>query len=70
MVEKGGQRFVNIHEKIYIASPQANEHGVFAEVNAKHEVANKQPLDFSITKKCIYPDFSSVILAIVFIGVS
>lgn len=70
VVEKAEQRFVNIHEKIYIASPEANEHGVFADVNAKHEVANKQPLDFSITKNVFTLIFSSLILAIVFIGVA
>ncbi|MES2417191.1 MAG: F0F1 ATP synthase subunit A [Bacteroidota bacterium] len=70
VVEKSGQRFVNYHEKIYIASATPNEHGEFVSVDAKHKVANVMPLDFSITKNVFTLISSSIILIIVFTGVA
>lgn len=53
VVEAGGQRFVNIHEKIYYASEEAH-HGVYAEMDHEtHEVQNAKPLDLSITKNVL-----------------
>ncbi len=70
VVEQNGQRFVKLHEKIYYASAQANEHGSFVEVNAKHESLNAKPLDFSITKNVFSMLLSVAILLVVFIGVA
>lgn len=70
VVEKNGQRFVKLHEKIYYASAQANEHGSFVEVNEKHESLNAKPLDFSITKNVFSMLLSVTILLVVFIGVA
>ena len=50
VVEKNGQRFVNYHEKIYIASEKPNEHGEYVNADADHKSSNVLPLDFSITK--------------------
>jgi len=70
VVEKNGQRFVNYHEKIYVASATPNEHGEYVSVDAKHKVANVSPLDFSITKNAFTLIFSSVVLIILFVGVA
>jgi F-type H+-transporting ATPase subunit a len=70
VVEKSGQRFVNYHEKIYLASATPNEHGEYVNVDAKHKVANAMPLDFSITKNVFTLIFSAVVLVILFIGVA
>lgn len=69
VVEKNGQRFINLHEKIYYASAVANEHGEFADINAKHQVSNAMPIDLSITKNVFTLIFSSIVLAILFIRV-
>ena len=51
VVEAGGQRFVNVHEKIYYASDAANDQGVYATIDHEtHEVSNAKPWDISITK--------------------
>lgn len=70
VVEKDGQRFVNYHEKIYIASLTPNEHGEYVAVDADHKVSNVKPLDFSITKNVFTLMFSAVVLIIVFVGVA
>ncbi|MES2651760.1 MAG: F0F1 ATP synthase subunit A [Bacteroidota bacterium] len=70
VVEKNGQRFVNYHEKIYIASVSPNAHGEYVDVDAKHKVSNVMPLDFSITKNVFTLIFSAVVLIIVFVGVA
>ncbi len=69
VVEKGGQRFVKLHEKIYYASAQANEHGQYVELDKEHHAVNKMPLDLSITKNVFTILFSAIVLAIIFIGV-
>jgi F-type H+-transporting ATPase subunit a len=70
VVESAGQRFVKMHEKIYYASAQANEHGQFAEVDAEHHVLNKRPLDFSITKNVCTLLLSVVVILAVFLKVA
>jgi len=67
VVEEGGQRFVNVHNKIYYASEEANEEGVWAEVNHDtHEVTNASPLDFSITKNVASLLFGATLILILF----
>jgi F-type H+-transporting ATPase subunit a len=67
VVEEGGQRFVNVHNKIYYASEEANEEGVWAEVNHEtHEVTNASPLDFSITKNVASLLFGATLILILF----
>jgi F-type H+-transporting ATPase subunit a len=70
VVEKNGQRFVNFHDKIYIASATPNEHGEYVNVDTKHKVANLMPLDLSITKNVFTLLFSAIVLAITFISVA
>ena len=70
VVEKNGQRFVNYHEKIYIASATPNEHGEYVTVDADHKASNIMPLDFSITKNVFTLIFSAVVLIIIFVGVA
>lgn len=70
VVAVNGQRFVKLHEKIYYASAQANEHGAYVELNAKHEALNAKPLDFSITKNVFSLLVSISLLLLVFISVA
>lgn len=70
VVSVNGQRFVKLHEKIYYASAQADEHGAFVTFNAKHEALNAKPLDFSITKNVFSLLVSVVMLLVVFIAVA
>jgi F-type H+-transporting ATPase subunit a len=68
VAEAGGQRFVNLHEKIYYASDAPNEHGVYAQADpVTHEVANAKPLDISITKNVASLFVSVVIILVLFI---
>lgn len=69
VVEANGQRFVKLHEKIYYATAQPNEHGAFVEVNEKHEAKNAKPIDLSITKNVFSLLVSVTVLLIVFISV-
>jgi F-type H+-transporting ATPase subunit a len=70
VVEKGGQRFVKLHEKIYLASEQANAHGQYVELDEKHHAHNARPLDFSLTKNTCTLLLSVVILLLVFLSVA
>lgn len=70
VVEKGGQRFVKMHEKIYYASDAANEHGQYVELNAEHHALNKRPLDFSITKNVCTLFLSVIVTLAVFLNVA
>ncbi|MDP4742460.1 MAG: F0F1 ATP synthase subunit A [Schleiferiaceae bacterium] len=68
VAEAGGQRFINLHEKIYYASDAPNEHGVYAQADAAtHEVANAKPWDISITKNVASLLVSVVIILVLFI---
>ena len=68
VAEAGGQRFVNLHEKIYYASDAPNEHGVYAQADpVTHEVANAKPWDISITKNVASLFVSVVIILVLFI---
>ncbi|CAM4172218.1 ATP synthase F0 subcomplex A subunit [Pedobacter westerhofensis] len=70
VVERAGQRFVSVHDKIYYASAQANEHGAYAEHDAAGKVKNARPLDFSITKNVCTLLLSVVLLLAVFLKVA
>lgn len=69
VVEKGGQRFMKFHEKIYYASEAANAEGQYVELDEKDHAVNAKPIDFSITKNVFSLLVSVVILLILFINV-
>jgi F-type H+-transporting ATPase subunit a len=50
VVEKGSQRFVKYHEKIYYASEKADSHGSFVNKGDDGAILNDKPIDISITK--------------------
>ncbi len=70
VVEKDGQRFVKMHEKIYLASNTANEHGQYVDLDEKHHPKNARPLDFSLTKNACTLILSVIVLLVVFISVA
>jgi F-type H+-transporting ATPase subunit a len=70
VVEKGGQRFVKFHEKIYYASEAANDHGQFVALNKDHHAENARPLDLSLTKNACTLLLSVVVLLVVFLNVA
>jgi len=70
VVEKDGQRFVKMHEKIYFASETANEHGQYVNLNKEHHAENARPLDLSLTKNTCTLLISVVILLVVFLSVA
>ncbi|NCG43683.1 MAG: F0F1 ATP synthase subunit A [Proteobacteria bacterium] len=65
VVEAGGQRFVNHHEKIYYSSQAANHDGAFVEMRDGLAVSAK-PVDMSITKTVASLLFSAVLLMWIF----
>lgn len=68
VAEAGGQRFVNIHEKIYYASDAPNEHGVYAQADpVTHEVTNAKPWDVSITKNVASLFVSALVILFLFL---
>ena len=70
VVEKDGQRFVKMHEKIYYASATPNEHGQYVDLDEKHHASNARPLDFSLTKNVCTLILSVVIILAVFLNVA
>lgn len=74
VVEKDGQRFVNLGEDIFYASATPNEHGQYIEYtkNEKGEtvIANKKPLDFSITKNVTQLFLSALVLILLFTSIA
>ena len=68
VVEKGGQKFVKLHEEIYYANAEA-EHGSYISHDAEHHATNAKPLDFSITK-LVFSMFVSMILLVLIFGFS
>jgi F-type H+-transporting ATPase subunit a len=50
VVEKGEQRFVKFHEKIYYASEKANAEGSYVTLDEEHHPTNLMPTDLSITR--------------------
>lgn len=70
VVERNGERFVKLHEKIYFASDVANNHGQYINLDDKHHAQNKRPLDFSITKNVCTLLLSIVVLLVIFISVA
>lgn len=68
VAEAGGQRFVNLHEKIYYASDAPNEHGVYAQADpVTHEVTNAKPWDVSITKNVASLFVSALVILFLFL---
>jgi F-type H+-transporting ATPase subunit a len=70
VVERKGLRFVKVHEKIYYASAQANEHGNFVDLDEKHHATNARPLDISLTKNACTLLLSIVVILAVFLNVA
>jgi F-type H+-transporting ATPase subunit a len=70
VVERKGLRFIKVHEKIYYASAQANEHGNFVDLDEKHHPTNARPLDISLTKNACTLLLSIVIILAVFLNVA
>jgi F-type H+-transporting ATPase subunit a len=70
VVERAGQRFVKLHEKIYYASEVANAEGEYVELDANHHAHNARPLDFSITKNVCTLLLSVVVMLAVFLNVA
>lgn len=70
VVEKGGQRVVKFHGKIYYASVAPNLHGQFVDLDEKHHALNARPLDLSITKNVCTLFISIIILLAVFLNVA
>lgn len=68
VVEAAGQRFVNLHEKIYYASAQPNAHGAYVDMDEEHHALNEAPLDFSITKNVFSMFFSMVLIFWIFLS--
>ncbi len=66
-VERGGQRFVKVHEKIYYAENEADAHGVYVVHGEDHAVLSAKPLDFSITKNVFSLLMSAILLLALFI---
>lgn len=73
VVEKAGMRFARSHGKIYYASEEPL-HGSYVHhvANEKGEevVANKRPIDFSITKNVFTIFFSVALLLVIFLTVA
>jgi len=70
VIERAGQRFVKLHEKIYYASETANAEGEYVELGADHHATNARPLDFSITKNVCTLILSVVVMLLVFLNVA
>ncbi|RZK79683.1 MAG: ATP synthase F0 subunit A [Pedobacter sp.] len=70
VVERKGLRFVKVHEKIYYASAQANEHGNFVDLDEKHHATNARPLDISLTKNACTLLLSIIVILAVFLNVA
>lgn len=70
VVEKDGQRFVKLHEKIYLASETANAEGQYVDLDEDHHAVNARPLNFSITKNVVTLLFSITVLLLVFLNVA
>jgi F-type H+-transporting ATPase subunit a len=70
VVERKGLRFVKVHEKIYYASEQANEHGHFVNLDEKHHPTNARPLDLSLTKNACTLLLSIIVILAVFLNVA
>lgn len=70
VVEKDGQRFVNVHEHIYYANAEADSHDSFASHDAEGKITNAAPLDFSLTKNVCSMFLSIIILLLIFLSVA
>lgn len=68
VVEKNGQKFVKMHEKIYYASSHASHEGAYVDLDAKHHPLNAKPLDFSITRNVFSMFLSMAIMIWFFVG--
>ena len=65
IVEKDGQRFVNVHEKVYVL----NEGETTVKYDEAHHPTNAvRPLDFSITRNVFMMMVSFVVLILIFVS--
>lgn len=69
VVDKGNQKFVKVHEKIYYANPEADAHGSYVSHDEDLHPINAKPLDLSITK-LVFSMFVSIILLLLIFGFS
>lgn len=65
VAEVDGQRFINVHGKIYYASEEQNAHGGWYESHDGHP-ANAKPVDISITKNVFTMLLVAVLLLLIF----
>jgi F-type H+-transporting ATPase subunit a len=67
VVKKNGQKFVNVHEKVYVL----NEGETEVNFDAEHHPTNAQrPLDFSITRNVFMMWVSVIVLLLIFLSAS
>ncbi|GGH69500.1 F0F1 ATP synthase subunit A [Phaeocystidibacter marisrubri] len=66
VAEVNGQRFVNVHDKIYYASEVQNTHGGWYDLDEEGHPINEMPLDFSITKNVFSLLLAAVLLLLIF----
>ena len=66
VVEKQGLNFVRYHNKIYYAIDHAHDGSYIEHGEDGHEVLNKMPLDFSITKVVAGMFISALLMVILF----
>lgn len=65
IAEVNGQRFINVHDKIYYASEVQNAHGGWYEEHDGHPT-NAMPMDFSITKNVLSLLLAATLLLLIF----
>ena len=66
IVERDGQRFINLHEKVYILDPGANELALDAKGHALN--AHRPKLDLSITRNVFMMWVSIALLLFIFLS--
>ena len=66
IVERKGQEFIKYHEKIYYANNTDTDKYVYYDVSGN--VANKKPLDLSITKMVFSMFLSMLLLVLIFVA--
>jgi len=67
IVEKDGQKFANVHEKVYVLNEGENQ----VKYDAEHHPTNaSRPLDFSITRNVFMMWVSVIVLLLIFLSAS
>jgi F-type H+-transporting ATPase subunit a len=70
VVEAGGQRFVNVHDKILYATATPDAHGCYAELDENHKPVGDMPFDLSITKTVFGMLLIMVLMILIFRSVA